>query len=151
MTATTSPPPGPGQNVVEIAAGDYAFAFDRTAITSGDFAIRFVNGGTEAHEITMFRAPADVPVADAAVALGDVDGGALDNVPAPFELVDHLTFAEPGSSVDFQFAEPLAPGHYVIVCYIPQGTITQDDLEEPAAGAVPHVKLGMIADFTVDG
>ena len=36
-------------------------------------------------------------------------------------LVDHITFAEPGQTVDFQFAEPLAPGRYIIVCYIPRG------------------------------
>src|SRR5688572_25054795 len=95
-----SPPPRPGQEVVEIVAGDYAFTFDRTATTSGNFAIRFVNDGTEAHEITLFRAPPDVPLADASAALADVDGGALDNVPPPYELVDHITFAEPGQTVD---------------------------------------------------
>ena len=138
--------------MVEIVAGDYAFTFDRTATTSGNFAIRFVNDGTEAHEITLFRAPSDVPLADASAALSDVDGGALDNVPPPFELVDHITFAEPGQTVDFQFAEPLAPGRYIIVCYIPQGTVSEDDLEqEPTADAMPHIKLGMIADFIVDG
>ena len=146
-----SPPPRPGQEVVEIDAGDYAFTFDRTATSSGDFAIRFVNSGTEAHEMTMFRAPADVPLVDAAAALSDVDGGALDNVPPPFELVDHLTFAEPGRTVDFQFAEPLAPGHYIIACYIPQGTVSEDELEQAPVDAMAHIKLGMIADFTVDG
>jgi plastocyanin len=146
-----APPPAPGQRVVEISAGEYAFTFDRTAAATGDFAITFTNRGKEAHEMSMFRAPADVPLSEVAGALGDVDGAALDQVPPPFELVSHLAFAEPGQSVGFRFAEPLTPGRYVIVCYIPQGTTSEDQLQDPSVtGAIPHVKLGMIADFKVD-
>jgi hypothetical protein len=143
-----SPPPGPDTTVVEVVAGDFAFTFPREETASGDFAIHFVNEGTNAHEITLFRAPAETTVQEAQAALGDVDGGELDDVPAPFELVDHITFAEPGQEADFVFAEPLPAGHYVMVCYIPEGVHTEADFE--TATGEPHVKLGMIADFTVE-
>jgi hypothetical protein len=147
MEFVGTPPLGPDTPVVEVVAGDYAFTFDRDAATTGDFAIHFVNEGADAHEITMFRAPPDATVEDAQAALAGVDGSELSNIPAPFELVDHIAYAEPGQEADFLFAEPLEPGHYVIVCYIPQGAHTEADFE--TATGPPHIQLGMVADFTV--
>jgi plastocyanin len=142
------PPPRPGQTVVKISASDYSYGFDRSQAASGDFAINFVNTGKDAHEITMFRAPEGATVPQAGAALGDVNGSELSNIPAPYELVDHITFAPPGKSTNFQFTKRLAPGHYVIACYLPQGTKSESDLRTNTTGK-PHIQLGMIADFEV--
>jgi plastocyanin len=148
MEFVGTPPLGPDQKVLEITAGDFAFTFDRSAAATGDFAIHFVNAGTNAHEITMFEAPAEATIAEAQAALADVDGGELADIPEPFQLFDHITFAEPGEEADYVFAEPLPPGHYVIACYIPEGAHSEADFE--TATGKPHIQLGMIADFTVE-
>lgn len=142
-----SPPPGPDTSVVEIMAGDYAFTFDRAETTSGDFAIKFINNGTNAHEMSLFEAPAEATVPEAQAALANVDGSSLENVPEPYQVVDHLTFAEPGQEMDFVFFDPLPPGHYFVACFIPEGVRSEADFE--TATGKPHIQLGMIADFTV--
>ena len=64
-------------------------------------------------------------------------------------MVDHLTYAEPGESASFTFAEPLPAGHCVFVCYIPVGGFDLETGEPVVPGAEPHIARGMIADFTV--
>jgi hypothetical protein len=146
-----SPPPGPGETVLDVKAVDYGYDFDASDTASGQFAIKFENTGKEAHEITLFRIPDDAAVGDAKTALEGIDGGELDpaTVPNGYEVVGHLTYAEPGQSVDFKFAEPLEEGHYAFVCYIPEGGLDDETGDPVTPNAKPHVSLGMIADLSV--
>ncbi|MEA2901196.1 MAG: hypothetical protein QOH36_1083 [Actinomycetota bacterium] len=141
------PPPSPGQSVLDITAADYAFTIADPSRATGDFAIKFSNTGTEAHEMTLFELPAGKTAADAKVDLADVAGDTLENVPAPYKLVDHLTFGLPGESSDFRFAEQQAPGRYVIACFIPQGVKSEADFA--TAQGPPHIQLGMVAELTI--
>ncbi len=138
-----------GVPVVEVTAVDFAFGFDREALTSGEFALNFDNIGTQPHEMALFRVPTDATVAEAGAALAGVDGSSYEGVPSGYEVVDHLAYAEPGDSASFTFAEPLSAGHYVFVCYIPVGGFDLETGEPVVPGAEPHIARGMIADFTV--
>ena len=138
-----------GVPVVEVTAVDFAFGFDRDALSSGEFALTFDNAGTQPHEMALFRVPDEATVAEAGAALAGVDGSSYEGVPAGYEVVDHLTYAEPGDSASFTFAEPLPAGHYVFVCYIPVGGFDLETGEPVVPGAEPHIARGMIADFTV--
>lgn len=138
-----------GVPTVEVTAVDFAFGFDRDALASGEFALLFDNIGSQQHEMALFRVPDEATVADAGAALAGVDGGSYEGVPTGYEVVDHLTFAEPGESTNFTFAEPLPAGHYVFACYIPVGGFDLEAGEPLVPGAEPHIARGMIADFTV--
>lgn len=138
-----------GVPVVEVTAVDFAFGFDRDGLTSGEFALNFDNTGTQPHEMALFRVPDEATVADAGAALAGVDGSSYEGVPAGYEVVDHLAYAEPGESTSFTFAEPLPAGHYVFVCFIPVGGFDLETGEPVVPGAEPHIARGMIADFTV--
>lgn len=140
------PPPAPGTPILKVDAADYAFALDKQEVP-GNVAFKFSNIGKEPHEIALFKGPAGTDLATARTALENVNGDELDNVPAGYE-VDHIAFAPPGESQDLVFAEPLAPGDYFLVCYIPQGGFTDEGEPVNPEGA-PHVKLGMINKFTV--
>ena len=139
-------PPADGVPVVEVRAVDYAYGFDRSALASGTFALHFDNTGTQEHEIALFRIPDDATVAEASTALADVDPSTYEGVPDGYRAVDHVSFAMPGETMDFTLASPLEAGHYVFVCFIPEGGMANVD----SPGVKPHVALGMIADFTVE-
>ena len=138
-----------GVPLVDVTAVDFAFGFDRDAMKSGEFALSFDNTGTQQHEMALFRVPNGATVAEATTALLEVDPSSYEGVPTGYEAVGHLTYAEPGESVGFTFAEPLPAGHYVFVCYIPVGGLDPETGEPVVSGAEPHLARGMIADFTV--
>lgn len=141
-----SPPPADGTPVVNIEAVEYAFNLDKTE-APGDLAFRFANTGEEPHEISFFKGPDGTDVATAQSDLEDVDGEELEDIPTGYQ-VDHIAFAMPGDEVDLTFAEPLAPGDYFLVCYLPAGGLG-DEGESVDPDAEPHVKLGMISKLTV--
>ncbi len=136
-----SPPPPAGTDIVQVTALNYAFSLNKTT-AKGNLAFHFVNKTTEAHEITFFKTPSGVTLAQAKTALENVDGHELKPIPAGYQ-VNHISYAEPGQTSDITFAAPLAPGDYAIVCYIPKGG-TDDHGNPKDPKAVPHVKLGMI-------
>ena len=136
-----SPPPPAGTDIVQVTAVNYAFSLNKTT-AKRNLGFHLVNKTTEAHEITFFKTPTGVTLAQALTALENVDGRELKPIPAGYQ-VNHIGFAEPGQTNDITFAAPLAPGDYAIVCYIPKGGM--DDHGDPKdPKAVPHVKLGMI-------
>lgn len=135
-----SPPPAADAKVVDVKAIEYAFSLD-AGEAPAKLAFKFTNQGKEAHEITLFKAPDAIDVSAAQNALANVDGQKLDNAPAGY-AVDHLTFAEPGQSIDVAFAEPLAAGTYVLACFIPQGGFNEQGPVDP--NGKPHIQLGMI-------
>lgn len=139
------PPPAAGTAVVDVKAQEYAFLLDKTEV-GGKFAFKFANIGQEQHELTLYKGPNGVDLGTAKAALENVDGGELEDIPAGYE-VDHITFAEAGQTQDVTFAEPLAPGTYVLTCYIPQGGFGDQGPVNPDGKA--HIKLGMISILTV--
>ena len=136
-----SPPPPAGTDVVQVTALNYAFSLNKTT-AKRNLAFHFVNKTTESHEMTFFKTPTGVTLAQAKKALENVDGHELKPIPAGYK-VNHIGYSEPGQINDITFAAPLAPGDYAIVCYLPKGGM--DDHGNPKdPKATSHVKLGMI-------
>lgn len=140
------PPPPAGATVVDVEAVDYAFAV-QPGQAPGNLAFKFTNTGKEHHEMSFFKAPPGVDATAAKGALENIDGRELRPLPAGYEA-EHLTFAEPGKSVDVSFAEPIGAGNYYLVCYVPQGGFTEEGQPKNPQGT-PHVKLGMISQLSV--
>lgn len=40
----------------------YSYGFDPSQMSSGNFSLRFKNVGTQAHEMSLFKAPYGVPI-----------------------------------------------------------------------------------------
>ena len=142
-----SPPAPKGTKIFDVKAAEYRYEFNAAHVSSPRFEIRFRNTGKEQHEITLFRFPAGTSVDEARTALQGVHGDKLDNVPAPYQLVGHVTFAEPGKTENTLLSRALGAGHYAFVCFIPEGGVTDHGPINP--NGRPHIQLGMIADFTV--
>lgn len=136
------PPPPPGTDVVQVSSLNYAFSLNKTT-AKRNLGFRFVNKTTEAHEITLFKTPRGVTLAQAKKALENVDGKELKVIPAGYQ-VSHISYAQPGQTLDITFAAPLAPGDYAIVCYLPKGGMDEHGTPKDAKGT-PHAKLGMIS------
>lgn len=140
----------PGMPVVDVRAVDFAFGFDRSQLASGNFSLDFENTGTQQHEMALFRVPDAATVAEAATALATVDGSSYEGVPTGYAAIEHLAYAEPGQNTTFTLARPLDAGHYVLVCYIPDGGLDPESGQPVDPQGLPHIAKGMIADFTVD-
>ncbi len=142
-----SPPPSGGADVVDIQAVEYGFVLSKNTAPT-DVAFTFKNIGKEPHELTVFKGPDGVKVAQAKKALENVDGGTLEGLPDGYEA-DHLSFAEPGDSTHVTFADAIPAGTYVFACYMPQGGL--DDNGEPKnPDGKPHIQLGMINVITIE-
>ena len=141
-----SPPPEEGTPVVGINAVEFGFTLD-TPDLGRDAAFKFTNAGEQQHELVIYKGPDNVDIGIAKMALENVDGSELENIPAGYQ-VDHVGFAEPGEAVDVTFAEPLPAGTYVIACYIPDGGFNEQ-FEPVNPDGKPHIQLGMINKFTV--
>lgn len=120
-------------------ASDFEFDFDPSAITSGNLAFRIENTDTEEHA----HKSGKVHQAGIAheMAIGKLpEGLSLEEtlqLPAPPPLVGIVTPLAPGGTTNVVLTEPLEPGNYALLCFLPteEGTT--------------HVEEGMIAEFTV--
>ena len=117
-----------------IGAETYEFAFnidtDALAAATGPVAIAIDNIGAQPHELAIIRVPADADV----LALFGPGGG------SGMELIAQEGSLEPGESLNLVFTQPLEPGRYVILCFLP-------DVTEGPEGT-PHVFKGMMTEFT---
>lgn len=128
-----------GWNAVELTAKDYSFEGLPEELPSGLTSFELTNDGTEMHEIALLRKNEGVTEsAEELLALPEEE--ALQK--ATFLGV---AFAPPGSS-EYQVAD-LEPGEYIALCFIPQGTVSEDT--PPSPDAPPHFTLGMVHEFTV--
>jgi hypothetical protein len=126
-----------------VTATDYAFSPPTTA-TAGQKAIQFVNSGAEPHELGVWKLeegatmdqiiemisgppPTEDPNATADPA---AEG------PPPFDSAGGVGAIMPGESA--YWLPNLEAGTYGLVCFVPN------------AEGVPHVELGMVAEFTVE-
>jgi len=133
---------------LEVTAVDYAFEGPAEPVTAGPARIRLINTGAEVHELILFRrADGETRPAEELLALPEAEGG------------EALTFtsgmgAGPGDD-SYAVVGDLEAGSYVMVCFIPVGTATEEAYfaamesgEEPTTP--PHFTQGMIQELTVE-
>lgn len=122
-------PPG-GVATVSVSAVDFAFRFDPSGVTSGNVAFAVANTGQQQHELFLARIPDGSTVPDILQAQA---------APAGVDTVGAVGPLDPGESVTMTFNRPLEPGHYAMLCFLPD------------TDGTPHAFRGMFADFTVPG
>lgn len=143
-------PPPAGTPLVDVKAVEYAYDIDAAspALTSGDFAVHFVNAGQEQHEITLLAVPPDAGVAQQVLDLGTIRGADLSSLPAGYSALGHLAYSQPGEDTKYTVAQKLPPGRYAMACFLPVGGVNQLGGANQS-DADSHVARGMIANFTV--
>jgi hypothetical protein len=119
-----------GTTTVDMKLQEYAFVYDKAAITSGNVAFRVQNVGKEAHEVALIKLATSAPLLQV---LQDED------FLAEVEVVGVAGPYDPGTGTNVVFTKPLAAGRYGLVCFI------------PAPDGTPHAFLGMVSDFNVGG
>jgi len=118
-----------GATAVDLKTLEYQFDFDESAITSGDIAFAVENIGGEDHFVDLSRIPADLDIEQALQS---------EEEPAGIENIGSTDPIEPGGEATMVFAEPLAAGRYVLLCFI------------EAADGEPHALKGMVGEFTIE-
>lgn len=121
-----------GVQTVRLDLNEFSFAFDKDRVKGGDFAFEVHNVGGQRHEVRMAKIPADL---DLAVAVQSV------SQPAGVEGIAYQGPFAPGDAGSVVFDQPLAPGRYALLCFLPD----KGDPEKTA-----HAEKGMYADFTVE-
>lgn len=106
-TTTTAPVP----TRLDIEATEFEWSGLPDELPAGTYPTSFHNAGAEAHEISIFRNPDDIPLDDL-FALGP------DGMEDAVETVGFL-IAAPGASADQEATVTLTPGEYEVVCFIP--------------------------------
>lgn len=123
----------------EITAREYEFLGDLDGIEAGTVGLQFENGGTEVHEMVLFRVNDDVtePFAE----LMEMEEEELEGMVTFIAAA----FGPPGTT-DTVFTE-LEAGRYGMVCFLPVGATTLEEAE--TLDAPPHFTQGMLREFTV--
>lgn len=142
-----------GYSSLDVQGMDYAYEGVPETLEAGTYGITFENAGAEVHEMVMFRLAEDAGTVEELLELPDD------------QLEQQLTFVTaafaPPNEQDVTFVRLEEPGRYALVCFIPQGTTSLEQLEEePPPGetpapdasppAPPHVALGMSQELTVE-
>jgi hypothetical protein len=128
----TAPQDAPSQ--VDVLASDYAFELSSDVVAAGPVTFTLSNQGSEPHQMHIAAVP------DGFTAAQFIDTFETQGEMAAFQNFvwsGGVNGVEPGAS-QVATAE-LAPGHYVVMCFI------------PAAGehGMPHVSLGMVSELDV--
>jgi hypothetical protein len=123
-----------GVATVPMALSEYAFTFDKTATSSGNFAFTVANVGQEEHELLLFKLDTNDALLDVATAFLEAE-----EFPPYAEFVTLGGFYKPGEGNTVVFEGGLDPGRYGLICFF------------PAPDGTPHLALGMVNDFTVAG
>ena len=135
-----------GWEVTPVTAREYEFEGDLDGLEAGMNGLGFENGGTELHEMVLFRINDDATESiDELLALPEEEAqGKVTDAGGAFGF--------PGDT-DTVFVD-LDPGRYAIVCFLPVGA-TPDNMEALESGefddAPPHFTQGMFREFTVEG
>lgn len=114
----------------EVTGVEFEFQFEAGSITTSTTGLNFVNGGEQVHELVFFNAEEDLDL-EAALASEDEEAVGFTEIGG--------TGAEPGGTGEIVFEEPLVPGRYVMLCFVPD-----------EADGEPHFTKGMVADFTIE-
>ncbi len=130
--ASTAPSDVPSQ--IDVTATDYAFELASDVVAAGPVTFTLNNEGSEPHQVQIAAVP-DGFTAAQFVATLETEGEMA--AFQEFTWSGGVNGVEPGAS-QVATAE-LAPGHYVVLCFI------------PTAGehGMPHVSMGMIDELDV--
>jgi hypothetical protein len=121
-----------GYETIDVTASEYTFEGMPATVPAGTVAFSFTNGGSEPHELIMFkRADGEDRSIDELLALPEE------------EMFSALSFAgaaqaDPGKTT--ASIPTLEPGKYIGVCFLPTGG---------TEGSPPHFMEGMTAEFEV--
>jgi hypothetical protein len=132
-----------GWDTVDVKAADYKYEDVPRNIDAGLVSFEMENDGKELHEMVIFRK----------------NDGVTETFDQIFEAPDEGAMEEKATFVAATGGTPdekgiyavadLQPGQYAMVCFIPQGTLTEEALEAETE-APPHFTLGMKQEFTVE-
>ena len=128
-STTAAAPPPTAPNLLTVTATDYAFDAP-ASIPAGYTTIRVVSNGKEVHQAALVRLEQGKTLADFQAALKQAG-------PPPAWVVDAGGPNPPMPNGTAEATEYLAPGAYVIVCFV------------PSPDGTPHVAKGMMRELTV--
>jgi hypothetical protein len=125
-----------GVTVVGVSGVDYGFEWDPAGLGDGNVAFAFKNDGAEIHELQVASVSEDFDIE--AVKAYAQDEAAQEGDPPGTTGFYGFVFATPGLTSNAVLEEPLAPGDYVLLCFL------------PSPDGTPHVVLDMYSEFTVE-
>lgn len=136
-TEPASRPIPPGVPAVDMTLQEYAFVYNEAAIQAadGNFAFDVTNVGEEEHEIVVLSIDSDQSLLE----LLQASDPESEELPAGVEFVTFGGFFPPGAEGTTLFDQPLGPGKYGLVCFV------------PSPEGVPHAFLGMVSEFEISG
>lgn len=121
-----------GAALVDLGLSEFNFLFDEEEIPAdGNVAFHVTNFGVQGHEVVVIGVPEGADLEEALEAVFTEEAP-----PLAFKV-----FIQPGQEVDMALEEPLAPGNYALVCFLP-------DTSDPEFA--PHFEKGMVAEFSVE-
>jgi hypothetical protein len=125
-----------GVEEVSVDALEFAFDLDTDAAASAEGGLAFStnNIGQQEHELGLARIPADADIQELLQTEEEVPG---------FEFLGGVGPIAAGESDALVMLEPLAPGRYLMVCFLPDTSAVGE--------GQPHALLGMVREFTVAG
>jgi len=121
-----------GVKKVDLELNEFAFGFNASEITDGNFAFAAKNVGAQNHQVGVLKVPADLDIQEFIQSAEEVAG------------VEDIAFTlpfPPGAEYNVVFDQPLEPGRYALLCFVP-------DKEDPEK--TPHALKGMISEFTIE-
>jgi hypothetical protein len=124
-----------GTTAIDTGLKEFAFNFDKTAIKNGNIAFKVTNNGQQQHEMVIAQVPAGFTIDQLLNANPD------EPPPAGVEIIGAVDPLGPGDSNNLVFSKPLAPGHYKMVCFLPDTSKGED--------GPPHAAEGMVAQFDI--
>ena len=141
-----------GTRVTEV---EYGFAQAPATLKPGLTSFELANQGREPHEMNIQRLEGDVDVGellrevarqDAERPQGKAPDGELDFRPGATTYLGEA-FAPAGKTDNLVL--DLKPGRYVMVCFVPRGTVYVSEQQEYLGAGPPHALLGMVHTFDV--
>ena len=124
-------------NTVDVTAADYAFQGVPNELDPGVTSFEFTNGGTEVHEMVLFRRNDGVTeTVEELLAMPE------EEVETKTTMIA-ATGARPGAT-EYTVAD-LTAGTYAMLCFVPEGTTSEDAYTD----GQPHFMRGMVYEFTV--
>lgn len=124
-----------GASVAEVSGIDYGFEWDPED-AGGAVVFAFTNDGEEPHEMAIASVGEDFDIEAVKEFAQSDEAGAAD--PPGVTGFSGFGFATPGLTSNAVLEEPLPPGNYVLLCFLPD------------AEGTPHVVSGMYSEFTVE-
>ena len=122
------------ESTATIDTSEYKFAID--GLKSGKNTVEFSNKGSMLHHVIIVPFLEGKTLDDLKTTLASQDDSPA-APPVDFEKGSFSAVAGPGQSIVYDL--DLAPGHYAILCFMP----------DPGTAGPPHALKGMVDEFTV--